>query len=282
MENSEKLLIIDEIQVEYQKLFNECKQKHEEVKVGLDEGLNVLDQLKESPLDKFDENIKSSIDKLINPILLIAEKKVKRIYISSLIVLQKLIINSLISKEQSSLIIKSLEQICEDSSEEFVHQKIIETLSPLININKMEIKEEIIESIIKMCLKFFGIKGSSFKETLTELINQLINIVCANITNELGPIIVEKLENVKNLEIIEEEEEKSNKNNTNNIVLEKKINNEEISNNNNNDNDNVNDNNNNNNIIKEEENETENINENENEIKEIKEKVEEENEKDEE
>ena len=283
MENSEKLLIIDEIQVEYQKLFNECKQKHEEVKVGLDEGLNVLDQLKESPLDKFDENIKSSIDKLINPILLIAEKKVKRIYISSLIVLQKLIINSLISKDQSSLIIKSLEQICEDSSEEFVHQKIIETLSPLININKMEIKEEIIESIIKMSLKFFGIKGSSFKETLTELINQLINIVCANITNELGPIIVEKLENVKNLEIIEEEEEKSNKNNTNNIVLEKKINNEEISNNNDNDNDN-NNNNNNNNIIKEEENETENINENENEneIKEIKEKVEEENEKDEE
>ena len=206
MENSEKLLILDEIEVEYQKLFNECKQKHEEVKAGLDEGLNILSQIKDSPLDKLDENIKSSIDKLINPIILIAQNKVKRIYISSLIVLQKIINNSLISKEQTSLIIKSLQQMCEDSSEEFVHQKIIETLSPLININLMEIKEEIIEDIIKMCLKFFGLKGSSFKEPLTELINQLINIICANITNELDPIIKEKFENLKNMEIMETEE----------------------------------------------------------------------------
>jgi hypothetical protein len=81
MENSEKLLIIDEIQLEYQKLFNECKPKHEQVKAGLDEGLKILSELKESSLDKLDENIKSSIDKLIEPILLIAENKVKRIYI---------------------------------------------------------------------------------------------------------------------------------------------------------------------------------------------------------
>ena len=224
MENSEKLLIIDEIEVEYQKLFNECKQKHEEVKAGLDEGLNILSQIKDSPLDKLDENIKSSIDKLINPIILIAQKKVKRIYISSLIVLQKIINNSLISKEQTSLIIKSLQQMCEDSSEEFVHQKIIETLSPLININLLEIKEEIVEDIIKMCLKFFGIKGSSFKESLTELISQLINIICANITNELDPIIKEKFDNLKNMEIMEEEEieeeEKKSQNNKINDINE--------------------------------------------------------------
>ena len=91
MENSEKLLLIDEIQMEYQKLFNECKAKHEEVKAGLDEGLKTLAELKESSLDKLDENIISSIDILIKPILLIAKNKVKRIYISSLVVLQKII-----------------------------------------------------------------------------------------------------------------------------------------------------------------------------------------------
>ena len=223
MENSEKLLIIDEIQVEYQKLFNECKAKHEQVKAGLDEGLNILSQLKDSPLDKLDDDIKSNIDKLINPILLIAQNKVKRIYISSITVLQILINNSLISKEQSNLIIKSLSQMCEDSSEEFVHQKILETLSPLININIIEIKEELIENIIKMCLKFFGLKGTSFKEPLTELINQLINIVCGNITNELEPIIKEKMENLKNMEKIEEQEEKNTE-----IIM----NNEEITENN--------------------------------------------------
>ena len=210
MENSEKLLIIDEIQLEYQKLFNECKPKHEQVKAGLDEGLKILSELKESSLDKLDENIKSSIDKLIEPILLIAENKVKRIYISSLVVLQKIITNSLISKSQSRVIIKSLQQICEDSSEEFVHQKTIETLAPLININTMEINEEIVECIMKMCLKFFGIKGTAFKEPLTELLNQLINIVCGNITNEIEPIIKEKMENLKNIELSEESNGENN------------------------------------------------------------------------
>lgn len=261
----EKLLLIDEIQVEYQKLFNECKQKHEEVKSGLDEGLKVLEELKESPLEKLDENIETSIDKLINPIILISKNKVKRIYISSLIVLQKIITNSLISKEHSSQIIKSLEEMCLDSSEEFVHQKIIETLSPLININLMEIKEDIIESIIKMCLKFFGIKGSSFKESLTELINQLINIVCANITSELEPVIKEKLENLKNEEINEKTEEDQNNNNNsennnenkednNNIndALEKNINIDEFNNNNVETENENNNNNNEQNVIKEE------------------------------
>ena len=257
MENSEKLLIIDEIQVEYQKLFNECKPKHEEVKAGLDQGLNILNELKESPLEKLEENMKSSIDKLINPILLIGEKKVKRIYITSLTVLQKIIDNSLVDKIQSSSIIKCLEQICKDSNEEFVLQNAIKTLIPLINIEKMEITEEIIENIIKMSLKFFGMKGTSFKEPLTELINKLLNIICPSFSNQFNPIIKEKIENLQN---IEDENEDNN-----NIIdsevnksIDKNIKIEELSSNK---------------IIKENENNDENI---------IKEKVEEENEKDEE
>ena len=58
MENSDKLLIIDEIEVEYRKLFNECKPKHEKVKSGLDEGLNILSDLKQSPLEEIDAKIK--------------------------------------------------------------------------------------------------------------------------------------------------------------------------------------------------------------------------------
>ena len=233
MENSEKLLIIDEIEVEYQKLFNECKPKHEQVKAGLDEGLNILSQLKESPLDEFDNKIKESIEKLINPIILIAEKKVKRIYVTSLVVLQKIISNSLITKEQSSSIIISLTKISEDSSEEFVHQKIIEALSPLIDINIIEIKKEIIESIINIILKIFQIKGTSFKESLPLLIDQLLNILCKLITDELNPIIKEKKENLlkeienniindnsKENEIKKEEEPNENENNKEEAINE--------------------------------------------------------------
>ena len=233
MENSEKLLIIDEIEVEYQKLFNECKPKHEQVKAGLDEGLNILSQLKESPLDEFDNKIKESIEKLINPIILIAEKKVKRIYVTSLVVLQKIISNSLITKEQSSSIIISLTKISEDSSEEFVHQKIIEALSPLIDINIIEIKKEIIESIINIILKIFQIKGTSFKVSLPLLIDQLLNILCKLITDELNPIIKDKKENLlkeienniindnsKENEIKKEEEPNENENNKEEAINE--------------------------------------------------------------
>ena len=251
------MVIIDEIQVEYQKLFNECKPKHEEVKAGLDQGLNILNELKESPLEKLEENMKSSIDKLINPILLIGEKKVKRIYITSLTVLQKIIDNSLVDKIQSSSIIKCLEQICKDSNEEFVLQNAIKTLIPLINIEKMEITEEIIENIFKMSLKFFGMKGTSFKEPLTELINKLLNIICPSFSNQFNPIIKEKIENLQNIE--DENEDNNNIINSEvNKSIDKNIKIEELSSNK---------------IIKENENNDENI---------IKEKVEEENEKDEE
>ena len=256
MENSEKLLIIDEIEVEYQKLFNECKPKHEQVKAGLDEGLNILSNLKQSPLDEINDKLKESIEKLISPILLIAQNKVKRIYVTSLIVLQKIISNSLINKDLSSSIIQSLGKICEDSSEEFVHQKIVETLTPLIDINIMEINQEIIEIIIKIILKIFQVKGTSFKESLTLLIDKLLNIVCDNITNELNPIIQEKKENLINLENQLQNEEKNNS-------LEKNININEISNN----------------IIikKEEEIDTNNVNDNDNNnIKEVKEEEKEE------
>ena len=224
MENSEKLLIIDEIEVEYQKLFNECKPKHEQVKAGLDEGLNILSNLKQSPLDEINEKLIESIEKLISPILLIAQNKVKRIYVTSLIVLQKIISNSLIDKNLSSSIIESLGKICEDSSEEFVHQKIVETLTPLIDINIIELKEEIIEIIIKIILKIFQVKGTSFKEPLTLLIDKLLTIVCDNITNELNPIIQEKKENLLKIENQLQNEETSNS-------LEKNININEVSNN---------------------------------------------------
>ena len=231
MENSEKLLIIDEIEVEYQKLFNECKPKHEKVKAGLDEGLNILSNLKQSPLEEIDEKIKESIEKLISPIILIAENKVKRIYITSLIVLQKIISNSLIDKDMSTSIIQSLGKICEDSSEEFVHQKIVETLTPLMDINIIEIKEEIIEIIIKIILKTFQVKGTSFKEPLTILIDKLLSIICENITSELNPIIQEKKEN-----LIKMENELKNEENNNiseiNTSIEKNINIDEINNNN--------------------------------------------------
>ena len=222
MENSEKLLIIDEIEVEYQKLFNECKPKHEKVKAGLDEGLNILSSLKQSPLDEIDEKIKESIEKLISPIILIAQNKVKRIYVTSLIVLQKIISNSLITKDLSSSIIQSLGQISEDSSEEFVHQKIVETLSPLIDINIIELKEEIIKIIIKIILKVFQVKGTSFKESLTILIDKLLSMVCEYITGELNPIIQEKKENFIKMEI-ELKNEENIITNENNISTEKNI-----------------------------------------------------------
>ena len=224
MENSDKLLIIDEIEVEYRKLFNECKPKHEKVKAGLDEGLKILSDLKQSPLEEIDDKTKESIEKLISPIILIAQNKVKRIYITSLIVLQKIISYSLINKDQTTIIIQSLGKICQDSSEEFVHQKIVETLTPLIDINILELKEEIIDIIIKIILKIFQVKGTSFKESLTLLIDKLLTIVCESITSDTSQTIKEKKE-LQN--------EGNNINNESQNSIEKNININELNNNNN-------------------------------------------------
>ena len=222
MENSDKLLIIDEIEVEYRKLFNECKPKHEKVKAGLDEGLKILSDLKQSPLEEIDDKTKESIEKLISPIILIAQNKVKRIYITSLIVLQKIISYSLINKDQTTIIIQSLGKICQDSSEEFVHQKIVETLTPLIDINILELKEEIIDIIIKIILKIFQVKGTSFKESLTLLIDKLLTIVCESITSDTSQTIKEKKE-LQN--------EGNNINNESQNSIEKNININELNNN---------------------------------------------------
>ena len=222
MENSDKLLIIDEIEVEYRKLFNECKPKHEKVKAGLDEGLNILSNLKQSPLEEIDSKLKESIEKLISPIILIAQNKVKRIYITSLIVLQKIISYSLLNKDQTTIVIQSLGKICQDSSEEFVHQKIVETLTPLIDINILELKEEIIEIIMKIILKIFQVKGTSFKEPLTLLIDKLLTILCESITEDTNQIIKDKKE-------LQNEE---NNNNESNNSIEKNININEIKDNN--------------------------------------------------
>ena len=66
----------------------------------------------------------------------------------------------------------------------------------MIDINIIEIKKEIIESIINIILKIFQIKGTSFKVSLPLLIDQLLNILCKLITDELNPIIKEKKENL--------------------------------------------------------------------------------------
>ena len=84
MKQVDKLSIVEDIEVEYKKLYNECKKKHIEVKNGIDAGLNTLAHLKTLTLSQLDIELKNTVDDLLAPIILASEKQVRKLYVSSL------------------------------------------------------------------------------------------------------------------------------------------------------------------------------------------------------
>ena len=73
MKQVDKLSIVEDIEVEYKKFYNECKKKHTEVKSGIDAGLNVLAHLRTLTIAQLEVELKNSIDDLLAPIIYLAE-----------------------------------------------------------------------------------------------------------------------------------------------------------------------------------------------------------------
>ena len=106
MKQVDKLSIVEDIEVEYKKLYNECKKKHIEVKNGIDAGLNTLAHLKTLTLSQLDIELKNTVDDLLAPIILASEKQVRKLYVSSLSIIKKLVSYGLITQKHSNEIIK--------------------------------------------------------------------------------------------------------------------------------------------------------------------------------
>ena len=222
IENDNKISIIDDIEIDYKKLNNDCKAKHTEAKKGIEDGLNLLLNLKNINPNQIEFELKKSVDKLLFPIQIASNQKIKRIFVSCLDVIKKLLSYNLFTQRHSKDIINILNNFLNNSSEEFVQIKIIETLIPLVDEKIFSISEDLANIIFNMCLKFYAMKNQSFKNPLNSVLTQLTKTVFGFLDATLRPSIIRK-----KTKILEEKKMKnSDKKIINNNI---NINNNEIS-----------------------------------------------------
>ena len=221
-ENVDKISIIDDIEIDYKKLNNDCKAKHTEAKKGIEDGLNLLLNLRNNP-NQIEIELKKSIDKLLFPIQIASNQKIKRIFVSCLDVIKKLLSYNLFTQRHSKDIINILNNFLNNSSDEFVQIKVIETLIPLVDEKIFSISEDLANIVFNMCLKFYAMKNQSFKNPLNSVLTQLIKTVFGFLNATLRPSIIRK----KN-KILEEKKLKKGESNNdinNNEIIEVKENN---------------------------------------------------------
>ena len=222
IDNDNKISIIDDIEIDYKKLNNDCKAKHTEAKKGIEDGLNLLLNLKNINPNQIEFELKKSVDKLLFPIQIASNQKIKRIFVSCLDVIKKLLSYNLFTQRHSKDIINILNNFLNNSSEEFVQIKIIETLIPLVDEKIFSISEDLANIIFNMCLKFYAMKNQSFKNPLNSVLTQLTKTVFGFLDATLRPSIIRK-----KTKILEEKKMKnSDKKIINNNI---NINNNEIS-----------------------------------------------------
>lgn len=196
MKQVDKLSIVEDIEVEYKKFYNECKKKHTEVKSGIDAGLNVLAHLRTLTIAQLEVELKNSIDDLLAPIILASQKQIKKLYVSSLAIIKKLVSYGLITQKHSNGIITVLKDILTNSSEEFVQIKVIETLLPMVDPSVIQLSENLVNNVMTMCLKFFSFKSIVFKNPLSALLKQLMNTVFGFLKDSLQPVVDKALRGV--------------------------------------------------------------------------------------
>ena len=156
-----KISIINDI--DYKKLNNDCKAKHTETKKAIEEGLNLLISLRNVNINQIEIELKKSVDKLLFPIQIASNQKIKRIFVSCLDVIKKLISYNLLTQRHSNNIIKFF-----------------------------QLNEELVNIVFNMCLKFYAMKNQSFKNPLNSVLTQLVKTIFGFLDATLRPSIMKK------------------------------------------------------------------------------------------
>jgi hypothetical protein len=118
---NEKINIIDDLEIEFRKMYNECKKKYSTtrevtlfLKKGIESALKFLSTVKstqstnpENGIISFNPEIKNSIDILLKPIMHTMETKHSKLFSSSLLIVKKIVVYNLIKQVLILLIIES-------------------------------------------------------------------------------------------------------------------------------------------------------------------------------
>jgi hypothetical protein len=99
--------------------------------------------------DTIENHLKNSFEIIIKPISYASETKKYQIYGSLLSIIKKLITYNLIKQNYTENIITILREILDYTTEENIQMKVMETLLPLVNPQIINLKEKILNDVIK-------------------------------------------------------------------------------------------------------------------------------------
>jgi hypothetical protein len=92
--------------------------------------------------------LKNSIEPLLRPIIhATVETKHTKLFVTCLAIVKKLITYNLIKQNHTSIVIQILKDILDNSSEEFIQIKVLETLLPMVNPQTIHLSETLVNNV---------------------------------------------------------------------------------------------------------------------------------------
>lgn len=129
--------------------------------------------------------MKTHIDQFLKPISLIlsTDNRNVKLYTSLLLIIKKIVTSNLLNSVCNSLnknnlnnVITILKDIIENSSDEFLQIKVLETLLLLLNPELLSINQVVVDNILTICFKMIGHKNINIKNTVSAILQQLTSI----------------------------------------------------------------------------------------------------------
>lgn len=146
---------------------------------------------------QIEPELKNSIELLLKPIIHATETKHSKLFVSSLSIVKKLVTYNMIKQNHTGVVIQILKDILDNSSEEFIQIKVLETLLPMVNPQTIHLTETLVNNVLIMCLKVFSLKNQNFKNPVSALFKQLMITIFGFLDSFLRPIIEKKIKQKK-------------------------------------------------------------------------------------
>ncbi len=154
--------------------------------------------------------LKNSLEILLKPIIHSTETKHSKLFVSSLSIVKKFVTYNLIKQNHTVSIIQILKDILDNTTEEFIQIKVLETLLPMVNPQTIHLTESLVNNVLTMCLKIFSFKNPVFKNPVSALFKQLMITTFGFLDSFMRPVIDKKVKQRQDW-ILQKQEEKKNK-----------------------------------------------------------------------
>lgn len=144
-------------------------------------------------INAIEVELKNSLEILLKPIVHATETKHSKLFVSSLSIVKKFVTYNLIKQNHTGVIIQILKDILDNTNEEFIQIKVLETLLPMVNPQTIHLTETLVNNVLMMCLKIFSYKNAVFKNPISALFKQLMITTYGFLDSFLRPVIDKKI-----------------------------------------------------------------------------------------